>query len=81
MTEPEIKDAIAQVLRKIAPEVDLGRIGAADNFREAVDIDSFDFLNLLVGLHDKLGVDIPEAAYGKLRTLGELVAYLAARVR
>jgi len=77
MTEPEIRDAIAQVLHKIAPEIDLDKIGPNDNLREALDLDSFDFLNLLVGLHDKLGIDIPESDYGKLRSLADLVTYIA----
>jgi acyl carrier protein len=79
MTDAEIKGAIAEALHKIAPEIDLDRIGPNDDLREALDIDSFDFLNLLVGLHDKLGIDIPERDYGKLRSLAELVRYLASR--
>jgi acyl carrier protein len=52
-----------------------------ENIRRALDIDSFDFLNFLIILHEKLGVDIPEADYGKLNTLDEMVAYLAARTK
>jgi len=48
-------------------------------FRDQVDIDSFDFLNVVIRLHEKLGVDIPEADYGKLATLASTVDYLAAR--
>ena len=44
-------------------------------------IDSCDFLNLLIGLHKKLAVDIPEADYGKLNTLNEMIACLSARTK
>jgi acyl carrier protein len=47
--------------------------------REALDIDSFDFLNFLIGLDDELGVEIPEADYGKLVSLNDLLDYLGAR--
>ena len=48
-----------------------------DDLREQVDIDSFDFLNAVICLHEKLGVDIPEADYGQLATLDGTVDYLA----
>jgi acyl carrier protein len=79
MTEPEIRQAIFEALRKIAPEADFERLGPNENLREALDIDSFDFLNFLIGLHQRLGVEIPEADYGKLTTLSDLIRYLGNR--
>ena len=81
MTDAEIKAAILDGLAHIAPESDPGELSPNENVRRALDIDSFDFLNFLIGLHEKLGVDIPEADYGKLNTLDEMVAYLAARTK
>ncbi len=46
---------------------------------DQVDLDSMDWLNFLLGLHAKLGVGIPEADYGKLVTLDDLLAYLKSR--
>jgi acyl carrier protein len=81
MTDAEIKSAILDGLAQIAPESDPAELPPNENIRRALDIDSFDFLNFLIGLHEKLGVDIPEADYGKLNTLDEMVAYLAARTK
>jgi acyl carrier protein len=81
MTDTEIKTAILDGLAQIAPESDPAQLSPNENIRRALDIDSFDFLNFLIGLHEKLGVDIPEADYGKLNTLDEMVAYLAARAK
>ena len=39
-----------------------------------------DWLNFLIGLHDKLKVEIPEADYARLRTLDDLLVYLCAKV-
>ena len=81
MNEPEIRRAVTKALRKIAPEANLDQVGSDENLREALDIDSFDFLNLLIGLHEELQIEIPESDYTKLSTLGELVSYLAGRLK
>ena len=47
--------------------------------RTALDIDSFDFLNVLIAINEQTGVDIPEADYGLVNTLAGLIAYLEAK--
>lgn len=80
MTEPEIKAIIVAGLRRIAPETDPASLRPDQNIRAALDIDSFDFLSLLVALHEQTGVEIPEADYGKLVTLDGMVRYLATKL-
>ena len=75
----ELKTTIFDILADIAPEADLGDLNPGVDMREALDIDSFDFLNFLIGLDDELGVEIPEADYGKLVSLNDLLDYLGAR--
>ena len=48
--------------------------------RDQLDIDSFDFLDVVIRLHDKLGVDVPEADYQNLATLDSAIDYLASRL-
>lgn len=79
MTEVEIKSAIFAGLRQIAPESDPSSLRPDQKIRETLEIDSFDFLSFLIALHEKLGIEIPEADYGKLTTLDEMVGYLAAK--
>jgi acyl carrier protein len=81
IADSKIRAAIFAVFRKIAPEANLDQIGPEENLREALDIDSFDFLNLLIGLHEELNIEIPESDYAKLNTLGEFVSYLAGRLK
>ncbi len=81
MTRDEIRAAVLRALASVAPEADLSSLKANVDVREQLDIDSVDFLNVLVAIHDALGVDIPEVDYPKLSTLEACVAYLAARVR
>jgi len=80
MTEMEIRQAIFDSLRQIAPEADPQKIGLDEKLLEALDIDSLDFLNLLIGVHARLGVQIPEADYGQLGTLSGLVRYLSSKL-
>ena len=80
MNEAEIKEAIFAGLRKIAPESDPASLRPDQNIREALDIDSFDFLRFLIGLNEKTGVEIPEADYGRLATLDGMTRYLTAKI-
>jgi acyl carrier protein len=79
MTRDELERVVAGVLAGIAPEADLATVKAGEDLREALDLDSMDFLNLVIGLHEKLAIDIPEADYPKLFSKDGLLAYLAAR--
>lgn len=80
MSEDELKNAIFAGLRQVAPESDPATLRPDQNIRETLDIDSFDFLSFLIALHEKLGVEIPEADYGRLGTLDAMVHYLAPKL-
>ena len=79
MTEAELRNAILDALGDIAPEADLDALPPDKDLREELDIDSMDFLNFVVALHEKLGVDIPEADYPQLMTRQGAIAYLSQR--
>lgn len=80
MNESEIRTRVLAIMKSIAPELEEGELRADRPLRNQVDLDSMDWLNFLVALHEKLRVDIPEADYGKLATLDDLVAYLRAKL-
>ena len=80
MDDKQIREAIFAVLKGIAPELDPATIEPERPLRDQVDLDSMDFLNFILGLHKKLGVNIPEADYRKLFTLEEITAYLSGRL-
>jgi acyl carrier protein len=81
MTAAQIKEALLAILEDIAPEADFDQIALDDDVREALDIDSFDFLNVLIALNEQTGVEIPEADYGQLVSINDIVAYVLARMR
>ena len=80
MNRAELRGVFFEELRRIAPELEEGDLKADRPLREQVDLDSMDWLNLLVALHERLGVDIPEADYRRLATLEQALDYLAGRV-
>ncbi len=73
----ELRAQVAAVLADIAPEVDLTAIPDEAPLREAADLDSMDMLNLVLGLAQRLEVEIPEADYAQAATVGGLLDYLA----
>jgi acyl carrier protein len=80
MTRDEIRQTVVDALSNVAPEGQYDRLKPDRPLRDQLDIDSYDFLNVIVRLHETLGIDIPEADYGKLSTLDATVAYLAAKL-
>lgn len=80
MSEEQILAALIVILEDVAPEADFDEIEPDEDIREALDIDSFDFLNVLIALNDETGVEIPEADYGKLVSLDDIVKYVAAKM-
>ena len=81
MTREEIRLAVVRALTSVAPEIDPQTLRPDDIFRQEFDLDSMDFLNFVIGLHGSLGVDVPEADYGKLATVKTAVDYLESRLR
>ena len=77
MTDAEIRTLLQEELNNIAPEVDMTTLDPAADLREAMDIDSMDFLNFVTAVHHRLGIDIPEIDYPKLITLDGATKYLA----
>ena len=79
ITQESIRDAVFSVLGEIAPEADPAAVNPAESLRDQLDLDSMDFLNFVIALHKRLGVEIPEADYPKLASVDGAVSYLAAR--
>ena len=81
MSEEEIRKTIFQLLKQIAPDTEPSILKPDENIRKTLDIDSFDTLQFLVSLNEKMGIEIPEADYGKIRTLKTLVDYLLEKMK
>jgi len=80
MTEDEIRKVLQEELGNIAPEMDIVKLDPSADLREALDIDSIDFLNLMAAIHKRLGIEVPELDYPKLFTLDGAASYLASKL-
>lgn len=80
MTLDEIRQAVIGSVQSIAPEADFAALDPKHPLREELDLDSFDFLNVLIELHARTGVEIPESDYARVGTLDALLGYLSARL-
>ena len=78
-TPDEIRQTVLRLLGEIAPEADLTSMKPAVSFRDQLDIDSMDFLNLVIMIHKTFGVEIPEADYPKYGTLNGCVELLSGK--
>jgi len=76
MSGQDIRKVVQEELNNIAPEIDLATIDPGTDLREALDIDSMDFLRFITAIHHRLGLDIPELDYLKLITLDGAIAYI-----
>ncbi len=76
-TEQELRAIVISVLTEVAPDVDPAAIDPETELVEQLDIDSMDFLNIVVAINERTGIEIPERDYPKLSTLNDAVGYLA----
>lgn len=76
MTDAEIRALVLASIGEIAPEADLATARDSDDIREAFDLDSMDFVNLIAAIHERTKVNIPESDYSQLYTLKSAVIYL-----
>ena len=80
MTKEDIKNKIIEQIYEIAPEHEGEEIPENENIQRSLEIDSFDFLNLLTALNEELGVEVPESDYSEVDTLEHMTDYFAQRL-
>jgi acyl carrier protein len=77
MTLDQIRSVLLEEIGNIAPEAELTTLRPDADLREELDIDSISFLNLIIALGQRLGVNVPEKDYARLGTLTGAADYLA----
>ena len=81
MTIDEIKNVILEIIRDIDDEADLENLDPGDALRDQLDLDSMDFLDIVMELRKRYQIQIPEADYPQLATLDSCVNYLLPRLK
>ena len=81
MTSGEIRQVVLDILARIAPDEDLSSIDDEVAFREQMELDSMDFLDIVMELRKMYRVQIPEEDYGNLVTMQSTVNYLEPKLK
>jgi acyl carrier protein len=81
MTPAEIRDEILDILSEIAPDEDLSNLEDSKSFREQMELDSMDFLDIVMELRKRHRVQIPEEEYPRLASMASTVEYLEPKMR
>ncbi len=81
MTRDDIKEAVREILGEIAPDEDLSNLREDVSFRDQLELDSMDFLDIVMSLRKKYRVQIPEEDYPQLASMASTVGYLEPRMR
>jgi acyl carrier protein len=80
MTREAIGQAIIDIIRDIVPDEDCSGLDGDRNLRDQLDLDSMDFLDIVMELRKKYGVEVPEGDYPKLATLNTCIDYLSPKL-
>ncbi|MCC6572397.1 MAG: acyl carrier protein [Planctomycetes bacterium] len=81
MQDSEIKQAIISIIGDIAPDEDTSNLKPDVRLREQIDLDSMDFLDIVMELRKQYGVNVPDTDYMQLATLDSCVNYLRPKMQ
>jgi len=76
MTGEGIQKAIIDIIREIVPDEDLSDIDSEKPLRDQIDLDSMDFLDIVMELRKRYSVEVPEQDYQELESMSSTVNYL-----
>ncbi len=81
MSRDEIKDVILEIIEDIDEEADMDNLDANAPLRDQLDLDSMDFLDIVMELRKRYKLQIPEEEYPQLATLTSCVNYLEPKLK
>jgi acyl carrier protein len=76
MTEDQIQQIVIDIIDEIAPDEDTTGLKPGVNLRDQMDLDSMDFLDIVMELRKQHGIEVPEEDYPKLASLQSCGEYL-----
>ena len=76
MTEEQVKQIVIDIINEIAPDEDTSNLKSEVNLRDQMDLDSMDFLDIVMELRKQHGIEVPEEDYPKLASLDSCADYL-----
>ena len=81
MTKEEIRSIVLEIIAQIVPDEDLSNLKSDVRIRDQIELDSMDFLDIIMQLRKRYGIEVPEDDYMELSTIDGSVAYLEPRMK
>ena len=81
MTREQVRQAILNIIADIAPDEDLGSIKDEEKLRDQFDLDSMDFLDIVMELRKRFNLEVPEKDYQELVSMASSVEHLFPRLK
>ncbi|MDA7823858.1 phosphopantetheine-binding protein [Opitutales bacterium] len=76
MDKEKVKQIVLDIISEIAPDEDLNDVKPDIRLRDQLDLDSMDFLDIVMELRKQHGIDVPEPEYRELESLDSCANYL-----
>jgi acyl carrier protein len=76
MTKEATKQVVIDIIADIAPDEDLTNLKSDVRLRDQLELDSMDFLDIVMELRKQHGIEVPEADYPQLASLDSCAEYL-----
>ena len=76
MTREEVRQAVVDILEDIAPDEDVTAIKDDVTLRDQMDLDSMDFLDIVMELRKRFNIEVPESDYKELVSMASCIKYL-----
>ncbi len=81
MTREEVGQAVIDIIIDIVPDEDCSNINPDEKLRDQLELDSMDFLDIVMELRKKYGIEVPEKEYGELESLTSCMNYLEPKMK
>jgi acyl carrier protein len=76
MTQDQVRECVLNIISDIAPDEDISSIKDELNLRDQMDLDSMDFLDIVMELRKRFDIEVPEDDYPQLASMASCVTYL-----
>jgi len=81
MTKEETREAIINIIADIAPDEDLSSLDDNEPLRDQIELDSMDFLDIVMELRKRYKIEVPEDDYPQLATMNGCIEYLSPKLQ
>ncbi len=81
MIEQQVRDIVVGIIKLVAPDADLSDLKSDVRLRDQLDMDSMDFLDIVMELRKRYKIEVPKEDYPMLATLDSCVSYLVPKLR